>query len=78
MRHITPSAARYLSSLCVIINNIYVFVNLLSILQTQGDDSQVLTISVAPQQKVQAEPGAMCFAVSYSIYTLGSFVRFFV
>lgn len=30
----------------------------------QGDDSQVLTLSVAPNQQIQAEPGAMCFAVS--------------
>lgn len=29
----------------------------------QGDDSQVLTLAVAPNQQVQAEPGAMCFAV---------------
>ncbi len=28
----------------------------------QGDDSQVLTLAVAPGQEIQAEPGSMCFA----------------
>eukprot|EP00341_Mesodinium_pulex_P005270 CAMPEP_0116891400 /NCGR_PEP_ID=MMETSP0467-20121206/1825_1 /TAXON_ID=283647 /ORGANISM="Mesodinium pulex, Strain SPMC105" /LENGTH=241 /DNA_ID=CAMNT_0004559895 /DNA_START=30 /DNA_END=755 /DNA_ORIENTATION=- len=43
----------------------------------QGDDSQVLTIAVAPNQTIQAEPGAMCFASNEMKQNtkLGGFMR---
>lgn len=43
----------------------------------QGDDAQVLTLSIAPGQEIQAEPGAMCFASNdmKQATRLGSFMR---